>query len=75
MGRRAQKTTIDKFVNSYVSYSVANNLRKYIIPKHEEQDPELDVEAQFGRNAVRTAQMAIAKKKRMQCINGWLWCK
>lgn len=62
-------------MNSYVSYSIANQLRKYIVPKNEERDPELDVEAQFGRDAVQSARSAIAKKKRMQCISGWLWCR
>lgn len=75
LGQRAQRRTWEKFVNSYVSYSIANQLRKYIVPQHEEQDPELDVEAQFGRDAVRNARSAIAKRKRLQCTSGWLWCE
>lgn len=54
---------------------MARRLRKYIEPKSDQQDPELDVEAQFGRTAVRSAQHAIQKKHRLQCISGWLWCE
>ena len=64
-----------KLVNSYVSYSMAHHLRKYMVPKRDRLDPELDVEAQFSRRAVREAQSSIAKGTRLQCITGWLWCK
>lgn len=66
---------LDKFVRFYTSYSIAHHLRKYIIPKGNRLDPELDVEAQFSRQVVRDAQARIAKGMRVQCISGWLWCK
>ena len=64
-----------RFVNVYTSYSVPRQLRKYIQPKEQRLDPELDVEAQFSRRAVREAQSKIAKSTRLQCISGWLWCE
>ena len=33
------------------------------------------MEAHFARHVVRSTQMAIEKKGRLQCISGWLWCK
>jgi len=45
-----------------------------IEPIDAHEDPELDVEAQFSRQAVRGAQAAIVKKKKLQCVSGWLWC-
>ena len=54
---------------------MAYHLRKYMIPKGNRLDPELDVEAQFSRQVVREAQSRIAKGTRLQCIAGWLWCE
>ncbi len=71
----SQPSRREELVERYVSYSIAHHLRKYIEPRSEQQDPELDVEAQFGRSAVRSAQTAIEKKRALQCISGWLWCK
>ncbi len=71
----SQPSRREELVERYVSYSIAHHLRKYIEPRSEQQDPELDVEAQFGRSAVRSAQTAIQKKRALQCISGWLWCK
>ena len=50
-------------------------LRKYVNPPFPAEDPELDVEAQFASRVVREAQKRIEKKKRLQCLSGWLWCK
>ena len=62
-------------VQWYTNYSMAHHLRKYIIPKGNRLDPELDVEAQFSNRTVREAQSRIAKGMRKQCITGWLWCE
>ena len=62
-------------VDAYVRYSMAHHLRKYMTPKRDRLDPELDVEAQFSRRAVRNAQSDIARKERLRCLTGWLWCK
>jgi len=44
-------------------------------PKGEQLDPELDVEAQFSRRAVRNAQSSIYKRERLKFLSGWLYCK
>ena len=46
-----------------------------IEPANKHEDPELDVEAQFSRRAVRGQQRTIAKKRQLHCVSGWLWCK
>lgn len=66
---------VDAMVETYVSFSTAHLLRMNIEPIDAHEDPELDVEAQFSRQAVRGAQAAIVKKKQLQCVSGWLWCK
>ena len=68
-------SAVERFVNSYVGYSMARHLRKYIVPKGEQLDPELDVEAHLAERVIRDARSRINKKKRLQCISGWLWCK
>ena len=62
-------------VEAYISFSTAHLLRMNIEPVNGHEDPELDVEAQFGHHAVRGAQAAIANKKKLQCVSGWLWCE
>ena len=47
----------------------------YSNPPFPDEDPELDVEAQFANHIVRGAQKRIEKKRRLQCVSGWLWCK
>ena len=64
-----------RLVHTYVSYSIPMKLRKYINPPFPAEDPELDVEAQFASRVVREAQKRIEKKKRLQCLSGWLWCE
>ena len=64
-----------KFLHKYVSYSIPSKLRKYSNPPFPDEDPELDVEAQFASHVVREAQKRIEKKRRLQCLSGWLWCK
>ena len=58
-----------------MGYSMAHHLRKYIVPKNDRLDPELDVEAQFSRRAVQEAQSRIEAGMRLQCVTGWLWCE
>ena len=64
-----------RLLHTYVSYSIPMKLRKYSNPPFPAEDPELDVEAQFASHVVREAQKRIEKKKRLQCLSGWLWCK
>ena len=59
----------------YTNYSMAHHLRKYMVPKGNRLDPELDVEAKFSRQTVREAQSRINKGMRKQCITAWLWCE
>ena len=68
-------SAVKKVVASYVGYSMAHHLRKYITPKSEQLDPELDVEAHFSSRAVRDARSKIVRKERLRCITGWLWGK
>ena len=75
MVHQAQQTSVNKLINRYVSYSLPRQMRKYVEPRSERQDPELDVEAQFGRGAVRDAQRNIERKKRLRHISAWLWCE
>ena len=64
-----------RLLHTYVSYSIPMKLHKYSNPPFPAEDPELDVEAQFASHVVREAQKRIEKKRRLQCLSGWLWCK
>ena len=75
IGHQAQQTAVNKLINRYVCYSLPRQMRKYVQPRSERQDPELDVEAHLGREAVRSAQKNLERKKRLRHISAWLWCK
>ncbi len=66
---------VKRALEVYVRYSVVQNLRRYMATKSDQLDPELDVEAQFSRRAVRDAQSNIKKHGRLRCYGQCLWGK
>lgn len=67
-------TGCDACVTTYTDLSIALRLRAFIYPPEPLQDPELDVEAQFGRAAVSRAQKELETSRKKQCLSGWMWC-
>ena len=76
MQQRAAKSSaskLDKAIEAYVKFSTALLLRMNIEPPSDgHEDPELDVEAQFGQRARQGAQQSTVNNK---CLSGWCWCK
>ncbi len=65
----------DRLIEKYVCYSTPRLLRMNIEPVVGEQDPELDIDAHLPRQHVRSQTAIIKRRRKLQCVSGWLWCK